>query len=317
MSVLLLGNGINQLEGLAPAWEKLLNDIAKAHGCKSEDSLSNILSYEMLENQILKKSDMTETDVHKKIAQELEQGEIQTKTDWSKTVHAQLTALPVSAILTTNYDYALERSLDPRFRHKYTTTETRYNRFRYQEAGGKRIYHIHGECAYPRSICLGYEQYAGTLQYLRQDIVKNTSDQKDGHSFLLADILRGITPKPENCWVYDYFTEDLYILGLGLDISELDLWWLLSYRSKELKNLPIANKIVYLDTGVDKAEDQVPECPVPSCIYKSKVRDAKALTRQKKKALLTAFDVEYLMCKGADYPEQYDFAIDYLKMNCK
>jgi hypothetical protein len=46
-------------------------------------------------------------------------------------------------------------------------------------------------------------------------------------------------------WVNDFFTKDMHILGLGLDYTEIDLWWLLTYRTRMLndKSMPIANTI--------------------------------------------------------------------------
>ena len=110
MSVLLLGNGINLQERLAPDWNKLLRDIAKKYHFTPEKSLSMTLGYEMLENQILKRdSSLNETGIHREIAAQVETDAMKQKKDWSGTVHARLTALPVKAIMTTNYDYAIER----------------------------------------------------------------------------------------------------------------------------------------------------------------------------------------------------------------
>lgn len=323
MSVLLLGNGINLQEGFTLKWELLLADIAKQFGCAFEDSLSNTLTYEMVETGILKAHPGTSVhDIHKQIAKGLETEKLRgmkTKEDWAGTVHRALTALPVKAILTTNYDYALERSLEPRFRPRYNTRETTYSLLRYQDAGDRRIFHIHGESGYPSSICLGYGQYAGSLQRIREQIVRSTKDLGSGHSYLLADLLTKLSPKPEPSWIFDFFLENVYILGLSLDVSELDLWWLLSYRSSQLtsRRLPISNRIVYLDTGFDTVEDAVPDCSLPDCAYKRQALMGKAQDRARKKALLEAFHVEYRMCRGDSFGAQYADALDILNKACK
>ena len=305
MSVLLLGNGINQAEGLSPKWEELLRRIAGEYSFAPEESLSNTLGYEMLENQILQRHPgLSMTEIHRKIAAGVETGQMLQKTDWTNTVHDRLMKLPVRTVLTTNYDYALERSVDPGFRHAYNTRETTYSLRRCQRAGDRTFYHIHGECGYPRSICLGFEHYAGSLQRIREGIVSPTAltDQakKDGHTYLLADILKGLRPKPEPSWIYDFFTEDMYILGLNLDACEIDLWWLLSYRAKQkaMGKLTISNELHYLD--VSAAENA-----------------AMAEIIRRRRRLLEVFNVRYVACKGAEYADRYDFACKWLKRKLK
>ncbi|MNY09062.1 hypothetical protein D3C86_1419540 [compost metagenome] len=49
-------------------------------------------------------------------------------------------------------------------------------------------------------------------------------------------------------WIDLFFTKDIYILGLGLDYVESDLWWLITYRARNkfYKNrVSISNKISY------------------------------------------------------------------------
>ena len=305
MSVLLLGNGINQAEGLSPNWNQLLRRIAREYSFVPEESLSNTLGYEMLENQILRKNPgLSVADIHRKIADGVETGRMKKKTDWRGTVHDRLMELPVHTVLTTNYDYALERSVAPSFRHAYHTRETTYSLRRFQRAGDKTVYHIHGECGYPRSICLGFEHYAGSLQRIREGIVSPTAlteqAKQDGHTYMLADILKGLTPKPQTGWIYDFFTEDLYILGLNLDACEIDLWWLLSYRAKQraMEKLTIPNEIHYLDVSI------------PNHIQEEE------RIRQRKR-LLEVFDVHYVACRGDAYPEKYDHACKWLKRKLK
>lgn len=297
MNALLLGNGINLLEGFSPDWNKLLPEIAKEYDCKYRNSLSMTLGYEMLENLIMSKDPkLNETAIHRVIAGKTETEKIRKRIDWNDSIHSRLMKLPNTEILTTNYDYSLERSVDINFKKRYLTKETMYSLQRYQEVYGKKVYHIHGECGYPRSICLGFEQYAGSLQRIRNELTRTTADEekKDGRTFQLADVLGGISERPENSWIYHFFINDVAILGLSLDASEIDLWWLLSYRSKQklTERLPINNHIRYLDT--------------------SNPRKNKNLLAQRKE-LLDAFDVEYITCNGAGYEERYEDALTYLR----
>jgi hypothetical protein len=87
-------------------------------------------------------------------------------------------ALPVEMVFTTKYDYSLERSVESDFKKKYMTKETTYSLKRYQIAGNKQIFHIHGEVGYPYSISLGFERYCGALEKLRASIVENVKIEK-------------------------------------------------------------------------------------------------------------------------------------------
>ena len=298
MNILLLGNGINLVEGLTSDWNSLLAEIAEKYGHTPEKSLSMTLGYEMLENLILKSdSRETESSIHRVIAEKIENDNIRKKVDWSNSIHATLMSLPVTEIMTTNYDYSLEHSIKRDFKKQYRTKETIYSLQRFQETCGKKVFHIHGECGYPRSICLGFEQYAGSLQRIRSELTRPTrvKDKNDGRTFQLADVLAGISDIPENSWIYHFFVNDITILGLKLDSSEIDLWWLLSYRSK-LKTtgkLPIQNRIRFLETSSNNTPEK------------------KELSTQKEK-LFKAFDIEYILCHGDRYEQRYEEALNHI-----
>lgn len=60
----------------------------------------------------------------------------------------------------------------------------------------------------------------------------------------------------ENSWVNRFFTDDIYIIGLGLSFEELDLWWLIDkwatfQKYRKSRFLPPTNKIFYLDALVE------------------------------------------------------------------
>lgn len=49
-------------------------------------------------------------------------------------------------------------------------------------------------------------------------------------------------------WIDLFFTNDIHILGLSLDTSEIDLWWLLTYRARyalQRGKKIITNRIYY------------------------------------------------------------------------
>ena len=48
-------------------------------------------------------------------------------------------------------------------------------------------------------------------------------------------------------WIDIFLNDNIYILGLGLDFGEIDLWWLLSYRNRLILDNKIQkNKVIYI-----------------------------------------------------------------------
>lgn len=284
MSVLLLGNGINRCEGLSADWKKVAGNVAEFYGIDpgSVDAMdeSMTLGYEMLEHLILEKHPKAKAlDILSRIGREVDRISAERK-DHSGTLHSALMSLPVETVLTTNYDYSLERALEAGFACSHTTRERTYSLKRFQRAGGKKIYHIHGEAGYPNSISLGFEKYCGALEKLRASIVGSVKNDEKGGSYRLREFLRDELDAPDE-WAFKFFTEDIYILGLGLDYAELDLWWLITYRARHLREgrLPVKNRIVFFD--LDGGRDRI------------------------RNEMLSAFRVDVELCRGADFREKY------------
>lgn len=334
MAVLLLGNGINQNEGLVCSWDDLLKESLGYDSCSagaavnsaamtkqqnntlpSVDGMTMTLGYDLQEFYAIDHAIAeSSTDLKRKIADGMRRS-MNGKTndagfEWKNTIHWTIMHLPINTYLTTNYDYALENSVDPLFVSKRGSNETTYSRYRKHivnvGAESKTIYHIHGELHVPRSICLGFEHYSGSLEKMRSDLVrstKNTEDLTDDHRYHLRDVLMGL--KKENgededdgCWYLKFFTEDIYILGLGFDFSEQDLWWLLDFRIRKMKyeknDLQIINKIYFFDTD---SSDMASE--------------GKYAARN---SLLRAFGVTIIYLSGSDYSMKYEEAMNIIEV---
>lgn len=166
------------------------------------------------------------------------------------SIHEKIMSLEFEDIMTTNYEYSLQKSLASmeRRKEKCHIQETKYSIFRKNRANRTRIWHIHGDCENPNSILLGYEQYVGFLQRMRDYVVTGTNySTKSKYLKPLKDRLN----KPLKniySWIDLLFTKDIHIIGLSLDTSEIDLWWLLNYRARlflqDKINIP-QNKIYY------------------------------------------------------------------------
>jgi hypothetical protein len=142
MHSLLIGNGLNRLSSKL-SWAALLEQLAVALNvsdrvrCVEQKPLS-MLFEEICAHAGGKSFREMEHSVKKKIGTFI--GEIE-----PTELHRQYVAL-FSVILTPVF------------------SESRYSLFRRYWAGGKEIWRIHGDAAFPESILLGYDHYAGYLQ---------------------------------------------------------------------------------------------------------------------------------------------------------
>lgn len=325
MAILLLGNGINQNEDLVCSWEDLLktacNDDIKKQGkpvqsakLPSVDGLTMTLGFDLQEFYAIDHN-MAEsgTELKRKIAasmkERMNEKARRSTFSWGNTIHCQIMHLPIETFLTTNYDYALETSVCPTFKSCSGSRETIYSRYRKHivniDKKDKTIYHIHGEIHVPRSICLGFEQYSGSLEKIRSDLLKttrNSEDSSDKHSYHLQDVMLGL--KKENgededdgSWYLNFFKEDVYILGFKLDFSEQDIWWLLDFRIRKKKYeksaLNINNKIYFFDTDSDGREHENHYAA--------------------RNELLRAFGVEIIYLSGSTYDVKYKKALNRIR----
>lgn len=253
-NVILLGNGINRLgKEAGPSWSQLLsnlqseinsvvdinNDFKPFPMAFEEMLMTNCTDYvQRLKHfkKTISKTfiETTPNDIHKKI----------------------LLTNSVKNILTTNYDYALEKALVPNFSNQdlrqtnFVTKEIKYSLRRRNSILDnvnkieKNIWHIHGELYDPKnyhdekkhfkeeSILIGYEHYSEALKVMqdykngRNKWAKTPLKQK-----LLDSVDLG------SSWMDYFFSGKLFIIGLDLSFSEIDIWWLLNFRARWLKEL--------------------------------------------------------------------------------
>lgn len=302
-NVVFVGNGINKSQKMTMSWKDLLVRLSTQDDLAIQDQLPNTMGYEYVECKALNSGrfdniEAIKHEIAKAIREKIPSGKKNYDYDWSRTLQHRLTSIPVSSFITTNYDYALELSLDTRFKAQHITNERTYSLKRKTVSGGKNFYHIHGECDRLDTICLGFEHYAGSLEKMRNILVKSTSGNDDKHKFHLYDVLSGIEKPEEDYWFYRFFTDNLYFIGFGLDESEIDIWWLLSYRyHAALKGeISIQNHIYFLDTESEKVR--------------------KNPQYQAKLSLLKQYGIEVITILGNGYPARYKRAIEFIEGRC-
>lgn len=135
-------------------------------------------------------------------------------------------------ILTTNYDYNLEKSLRGEASSASLQAESRYSVFRRREIASKFIWHIHGEVESPDSILLGYDHYSGQLQKLRGYATADRDSKQSPKSPFKLNSLDFESADAPYSWVDVFLRDEVHIIGLTLDYTEIDLWWLLAYKKR-------------------------------------------------------------------------------------
>ncbi len=242
--VLLLGNGINDVTNNYK-WRDLITDLIEyaSPAIRMDEKKPFPLLYEEIYLTNLKSKKISEADLKVFVAKQLLSVE-------SNDVHRRVRSLEFSDILTTNYDYAIENTYEHKiseYQNEGVVKETLYSVFRCREIQKTKIWHIHGEISFPNSILVGNEHYGGNLQHIRNYIVQGSSiEYKKFKSPSLVSLIKEKKVK-NNSWLDLMFLRDVHIIGLTLDFTELDLWWLLTYRARKKleKEFPISNKIFY------------------------------------------------------------------------
>lgn len=239
--VLLLGNGINRASE-SKAWIDLLKELQKELEIEAVDQYINYpLEFERIDLALLSNRVEKQNNLKRIVSQRVSE-----PTDLS--LHAKFMNLPLGDVLTTNYDYALEKSVVENFCRKNSishTNEKKHSLFRYIDVGDKRIWHIHGEAHCPNSICIGYTQYCSYLSRIHDFVTKPCRNV-----CYLPYLHHVVTTNQEykKAWPICFFTQDIYIVGLTLSFLEIELWWLLSYRKRCIEHEEkgaITNRIHY------------------------------------------------------------------------
>lgn len=228
---LLLGNGINNLSKDSISWEALLKQLANEIQHDEIMDLIDEKPFTLIYEEIIFKFNSKSLQVSKEIDIKRRVAKLVSEIS-SNEYHEMLLNSKFNNIITTNYDYALENSLDSKTEKSNLKNETKYSLFRRKTINSKNIWHIHGECDVPNSIMLGHEQYAGQLQKMRQYATANRNTQsREVSQFKLGNHCFD-TDNSIYSWLDIFLRDNIHILGLSLDYTEIDLWWLLSYKER-------------------------------------------------------------------------------------
>jgi len=257
----MLGNGLNRIDN-SYSWEHLMLDLLAHANLVGAISMRNkpfpMLYEELYLRYIAADPSHREMDLKKKIKGLMKQIE-------ANDLHHEVMELPISEIITTNYDHNLEATLPRGLKgapYIQPVKGSKYHMLRRRQAGDKVIWHIHGEATKPGTILLGYEPYSGFLSrirtYFNSSLTYRDKDKETGE--FLVTTLPALMPRiaaeehEVHSWVDHFFFSDLYIVGLSMDFVEMHLWWILHFRARLQTDVkyPINNNIYFLYPSVDQ-----------------------------------------------------------------
>ncbi len=140
-------------------------------------------------------------------------------------------------IITTNYTYEIENVLTypqpitmDRLRsitrgsmrargHKHLVHS--YNSVTFEGVENK-VWHIHGELSMPSSTVIGHYYYGNMLFRIKEEADRLSKRRHDAIE--------------TESWVEAFLYGDIYCVGFGFGLSELDMWWLLNRKAREKEN---------------------------------------------------------------------------------
>ncbi len=290
-NTLLFGNGFNQLSVDLISWNDLLNDIKGKHKFDN-GNLPNTMIYErtLLEKPKTKNEFLSvEYTIKNEIADRM-------RSIPTNDFYQQLYDLKFKNYLTTNYDYAFKNKIlqHPNTTERNHSTEGIYSIRRntsiYQHGEKEvcKIWNIHGEIDTPASIMLGLDHYCGSIGKLDAFIKGTYELQEKGELVRVNSIVKKLKENKfdNRSWVELFFHNNIHILGLTLDYSEIDLWWILNKRAR-------------INTD-SKTEG----------IIKNRVYFYVRQIEPEREGLLKSFDVEVVKPDTLlDYPDFYEFAL--------
>lgn len=226
---LLVGNGINRLNNSEASWEHVLKALSTGHTTERKLEFIKHKPFALLYEEILlatvkAESKLDEMPVKRKIAELVDSLK-------GNDFHRRIMACGVRHVLTTNYDYNLEKAALQQFPRSNLKPESKYSVFRRRAVAEQFVWHLHGESKAPATITLGFDQYSGYLQKLRGYATAERSGE-EGSPFKrrLLDF-----DERDDCvysWLDVFLRDDIHIIGLGFDFTEIDLWWALTYKAR-------------------------------------------------------------------------------------
>src|SRR5690606_16319826 len=104
---------------------------------------------------------------------------------------------------------------------------------------------------------LGLDHYCGSIGKLDAYLKGTYEFQENKKTIRVNSITDKIKRREydQHSWVELFFNTDIHILGLSLEYSETDLWWILNKRARIMNDkktsVHISNQIFYYSTSIE------------------------------------------------------------------
>lgn len=249
-NILLLGNGINKAFGKS-SWDDLINEMATEMFTDEEKKRIETMPYPL--RPVIVTNDQVDRQLDK-ISSKMAVTDLEPQ---QAELIRELVSLNFDGILTTNYTYEIETAIDENFyckpksackNRKYMAEVTSSDKqfglqrcMKLSDAEGERyIWHIHGEAALPKTMILGHYYYGKLLSKIQQ-YIKDFKKRYEGCNRHEKDF------QPQS-WIDYFLIGNVYIVGFGLDLAEMDLWWLLNCKKRNCQN---QSKVFFFEPNME------------------------------------------------------------------
>ncbi|MBO4374859.1 MAG: hypothetical protein J5829_07105 [Lachnospiraceae bacterium] len=247
-NILFLGNGLNQAFGEA-SWDRVIEMLSTGEFDYDETVFAEIQKMPYALQTILISSDSVNEGMSQ-IAESMLPRAL--SPEHSELLH-DYTKVGFDAILTTNYSYEIETSLNPEFsvslgkasKYRFSSKtgsrpQEQFGIYKYYYINNCRIWHVHGEAAHPNSMVMGHYYYGKLLSEIQKrvpEVIRTYSACKKKE----VDFI------PQS-WIDYFLIGNVYIVGFGLNPSEMDIWWLINCKKR---HFPEAGKIYFYEPNLD------------------------------------------------------------------
>lgn len=240
--IILLGNGINRLFS-NNSWRDIIIRQCEKNNIIYNESYFDDIPYNM---QIVAATNDSVDKSMKELCSEMNAADISEK---QKNFIKKILSMTVNDILTCNYTYELEKTISAKKKYHPETLNGKsgsdnmmlFNPIVMEhEEQIKNIWHIHGHIGAPNSVIMGHYYYGNLLAKIREYVPTFIRRYKGSAEFGKCTV---------KSWVDLFLTSDVHIIGLGMDFSEMDLWWLVCCKKRNFSD----TKIYFYEASEDLA----------------------------------------------------------------
>ena len=277
MNTIMLGNGLNRIT-YGCSWTNIVHTIDEdkkiidGNAYLLEDKIPNTMQFNA---RTIKKMSIDNDTTSIKDADIAIKTQLQKMMDSYNPIHLHQLLLKVypQHIITTNYDYAINKAIEESGIYSFYKIDDTYQEQKYSIRRCKKYlrndnrstitaWNIHGELNYINSIMLGYDHYCNTIglidAYLNglYKYNKRLSRSRSMREKIIEKDTRVLS------WIDLFFISDIHILGFGLGYEELDIWYVIMKRRElqiELGTDKICNKIYFYEKGTSKGKRELLE----------------------------------------------------------